>query len=107
MATAQRQKSARGAAVVRFLCPHGHALKAPLRVGGKYGFCPYPGCEAVVCVPTPSDVLLIARPLGLGRLTYWFRCPRCRHRLKVASKYLGYEVACNFCDYPFALPELV
>ena len=53
--------------VVKFLCPSGHPLNAPLNLVGKAGKCPKCGTAFVVPAPEPEEAAA-TQPAPTGRL---------------------------------------
>jgi hypothetical protein len=63
--------------VVKFLCPNGHPLNAPLNLVGKAGKCPKCGTAFVVPAPEPEDAPASQpAPTGSGRLAETGSAPR-------------------------------
>ena len=114
--------------VVKFLCPSGHPLNAPLNLVGKAGKCPKCGTAFVVPAPEPDDPPM-STPAGSGRLAagsaprldikmgsgikgsgsqpnqdvFVFLCPN-GHKLNGPNSLKGKLGQCPHCNSKFVIP---
>lgn len=56
---------------------------------------------AVIEAPESCELPEVKVMIELTPAGYFVGCPNCEEELRIAAKYLGNKVQCNFCESPF------